>query len=320
MIKGNILLIAIAALVVGAAQAQSFKPPETRNAALRYWEAFALMQDQSMEPGKDLKSLTEIVNGATAWDEQLSPLVDQNMQAIQIMQRGTLLPECEWGVDYSAGSEAPMPQLAKARALARLNLLYGMRALARRDNAGTVTAFVAGIRYAQHLAQDGPIISILTATTVLRADFKIIEKAVASGQLDSQSKAKIYDAVHLLPKYGFDWAYSVRYEGFAEETALRQLAASSDPGALYQSWMGEPLPKAFVLPSVTDIMELHSYSNDVANAFEMPADAAQERLNSLKVKLKNASSIVQQVVPNFARLNDARKRLETEREALQQLK
>ena len=323
IIRRNLILLVIAtALAAPVAPAQSFKFPTTRNAALRYWEAFALMQDQPID--SSTKALMEkTLSGEAAWDEQrLGALVDQNKQAIQIMQRGTMLPECEWGEDYSAGAEAPMPQVPKARALNRLNLLYGIRALAQHDNASAVVAFIAGMRFAQHLSQDGSLVSTLTAKAALLNDFQIVERALASGQLDAQSKTRIHDALDSLPKDNFDWAYSVRVEGFAEETALKQLMASSDPGSLAQAWFGgKPLPNSLPLPSTSDIAGLRSYINDVANAFHLPPALTQERLDGLEAKRKNLNPLVLQTVPNFMRLHENRKQLQNEREILlQQLK
>jgi hypothetical protein len=308
-------------LAAAASQAQSFKLPVTRNAALRYWEAFAVMQDQPADAStKEL--IEKVLSGSAPWDEQrLGPLVEQNRSAIQIMQGGTRLPECEWGEDFSAGYQAPIPEVWKARALGRLNLLHGIRALAQHDVATATTAFVTGIRFAQHLSEDGPLVSILTADNLLLSDFQIVQRSVAGGQLDLQSKMKIYDAMRSLPKDTFAWAFNVRVEGLAEESALKGLIASANPGAFYQEWFGEALPQSAVLPSETDLSALRSYVDDVARAFEMPYEVTQERLNSLETKRKSLNPMLLRVVPNFSKSNDRRKQLESAREELsQQLK
>ena len=74
-------------------------PRQAQNAALRYWMAFALMQD----PHAD-KATTDLLESAAAgkasWDEaRLGPILDVNREAIQTMQRGTELPDCDWGLD-----------------------------------------------------------------------------------------------------------------------------------------------------------------------------------------------------------------------------
>jgi hypothetical protein len=326
VVERSILLIVLVLLTAGEAQAQSFKLPTTRNAALRYWEAFALMEDQPIDDSTR-ELLEKVLSGSAAWDEQrLGQLVNRNYVPIQIMQGGTLLPQCEWGNDYSGRSMgewvAPLPQVAKANVLGRLNLLYGMRALSQHDSTTAATTFIAGMHFAQHLSQDGPVISILTAKGLLLSDFQVNQKAITEGQLDSQSKMKIYEAVRSLPKDSFDWAYSVRFEGFAEETTIKELLSSPDPSAFLKSrFRLDSLPKSDALPSAADISELHSYTDEVAKAFQMPPDVTQERLNSLEAKRKSLNPIVQRTILNFFRLNDSRRQLETERQSLlQQLK
>ena len=50
------------------------------------------------------------------------------------MQRATMLPECDWGLEYSLGPHTPIPFVQNsARALGRLNTLYGIRLAAKGD-------------------------------------------------------------------------------------------------------------------------------------------------------------------------------------------
>src|SRR5271167_733793 len=102
---------------VTAAPAQQKLPLETRNAALRYWLAFADMQD----PPQDKNLLIGYVaSGDKPWDDtQLGPILDQNESAILRMQRATKLPECDWGLDYSEGPTGSIANAVKGRTLSR---------------------------------------------------------------------------------------------------------------------------------------------------------------------------------------------------------
>src|SRR6266404_9691056 len=79
-------------------------PAETKNAALRYWMAFAELHDTGADKSiADL--LGKTMSGEGAWDEtKLGPIVDVNMESIGIMQRAAKLPECDWGREYSPGT------------------------------------------------------------------------------------------------------------------------------------------------------------------------------------------------------------------------
>ena len=102
----KVMLVMVCLLSVNfLAQAQT-KRVETRNAALRYWLAFAEMQDQ---PGD--KNLAQLLDktaaGEAAWDEtNLGPILDKNEAAILALQRASKLPDCDWGLEYEQGSHA----------------------------------------------------------------------------------------------------------------------------------------------------------------------------------------------------------------------
>jgi hypothetical protein len=321
--------IAAVLLVSVAAHAQSINLPETRNAALRYWQAFALMQDPQ---DFDRALANKIMNGDSEWDEaRLGPLIDRNTTAIETMQQATLLPECDWGLDYSAALTAPNQHRSKGRALAELNLLYGIRALAKHDAARAAKAFAAGIRFAQHLGQDSTVIGILTASTFgLEMEYSVIDKLTDSGRLDSETKAELDEAIRSLPKFGgFQWAQAVRVDGFALEQELKhqaeQMKASRDPRATAKLLFHETPPESIsseallaLFPSTSDLQQFHSYIDDLANACELPADAARTRLDHLQATSGNLNPIAKTAIPNLVRFCLDRERLEEKGEALLQ--
>src|SRR5271157_2088041 len=97
-------LVVLATAVGVCGQMKS--PPETHNAALRYWMAFAEMKDPPSDKAtQDL--LVRTAAGETAWDEaKLGPILDANADAIAMFQRATKLPDCDWGIEYSQGPRA----------------------------------------------------------------------------------------------------------------------------------------------------------------------------------------------------------------------
>ncbi|HWF05381.1 MAG TPA: hypothetical protein VHA06_16970, partial [Candidatus Angelobacter sp.] len=125
MKRFSLLFIAILFLCSASAFAQPFTPPANKNAALRYWMAFAEMADRSADDAT-IKLMEDVLSGASAWDEQrLGPIVEENSAAVQTLQRGSELTECNWGLEYSRGAAMSIGHLPKARVLARLNALYG---------------------------------------------------------------------------------------------------------------------------------------------------------------------------------------------------
>src|SRR5262245_38476655 len=116
---GLVLLCAVWMALKGHGASQTTPGQRTENAALRYWMAFALMQDPPADkPTSDL--LENVASGKAPWSEaQLGPILDANRLAIQTLQRGTELSNCDWGLEYELGPEVPIAHLPRARVLAR---------------------------------------------------------------------------------------------------------------------------------------------------------------------------------------------------------
>jgi len=191
--------------VAGTAHAQSGVPPETRNAALRYWLAFADLQDPPTDKAT-AELLEKTAAGEAAWDEtKLGPILDKNETAIWRMQRATKLPECDWGLEYDLGPRASIAYVPKARVLARLNTLDGMRLAAKGDSQKAVETWLAGIRFSQHLTKGGSLIFSLVAKMGLTSNFRALTQAAQNGTLTDAQKKQIESVVRALPETGFDW-------------------------------------------------------------------------------------------------------------------
>ena len=296
--------------------AQEVAPPRTRNAALRYWMAFALLQDPPADKGTQAL-LENVAEGRVPWDEpRLGPLIDQNSGAILTMQRATHLPECNWGLEYDLGPEAPVPPLAKARVLARLNVLYGMRLAAKHDSAGAVEAWLAGLRFAQHLAQGGPLIGALAAKAALLADLGALTRAAQNGSLDAASVLRVKGAVKALPPYGFDWGQSTSIEFFAEQLAVKRLGRSPDPKLLFKQWFGGEAPASLAIPSPSILTQWHNLTDQAVEAFRRPSPGTRDRLAKIRRDIAALNPILDQITPSLTRVEEAREQVGMARQNL----
>src|SRR5260370_4995329 len=99
------------------ARAQAMFPPETDNAALRYWSALAEVQ----EPPDDEATrhlFGETTAGRVAWDEtKLGPILDSNRDALRTVQQGTKLPVCNWIRLPERGADSPLVWYASGAAV-----------------------------------------------------------------------------------------------------------------------------------------------------------------------------------------------------------
>jgi len=73
---------AIIVLCFSAGFAQQFTPPPNKNAALRYWMAFADLTDHSADQAT-VKLMEDVLNGSAPWDEQkLAQIVEEYREPI----------------------------------------------------------------------------------------------------------------------------------------------------------------------------------------------------------------------------------------------
>src|ERR1700751_1745971 len=111
----------------GGARAQARYLPESNNAALRYWAALVQMRDNPLGDEAKQKMLSALLRGQV-WDEvKEGPVLDAYAEAIQTMQRGTKLPECNWGLDFQLEDQNVVEMSMRARSLEQLNTALGIR-------------------------------------------------------------------------------------------------------------------------------------------------------------------------------------------------
>lgn len=312
--KPKTMTVAVAiALTLMSLTARAAAVPESRspNAALRYWMAFAMMQDFSAESDTN-RLLQEVAAGSAAWDDRLNPILDRNELAIRAMQRATRLQRCDWQLEYELGPATPIYHLSRARVLARLNVLYGVRAAARGDNAGAVEAWTAGVRFAVHLAQDESLFGMLTAKAALDADLRAIIRA--SPTLDSQSKAQLAKQLMTLPPYAFDWASAMRREADAGTVALKDMLKSSSRAELYQEWFGEPMPAGTSI-APQDLPAYRTFMDAVETAFGLPYEQTKDRLPKFDEQKAKLNPVVRRLLFSLNNVNESRRELAEQRQA-----
>ncbi len=149
----------VAAFVVGPAglQAQAEKKPDlSANAALQYWQAFAVLPEWEGEQEKAIE----------AWKSGPPPakvqeLLGADKPAIRAMHRGAKLPHCDWGLHYEDGPGLLLPQLHKSRILTR-HACLGARAHFEQSHPNeAIDDLLATLAFARHAGSEGTMISLL---------------------------------------------------------------------------------------------------------------------------------------------------------------
>ncbi len=89
------------------------------NAAMKYWQAFALLPALDHDQEKLLDQWNKIpLDGAAV------KLIDGSQASREYLLRGTRIASCDWSLDLDDGIFLRLPFLAKARMLARLTALH----------------------------------------------------------------------------------------------------------------------------------------------------------------------------------------------------
>jgi hypothetical protein len=309
----------LAALLLGtfSTAAQIKRPTETRNAALRYWLAFAEMQDPSADPELSLL-LKSTAAGEILWDEtKLGAILDKNESAIRRMQRATKLPECDWGVEYSDGPTASIAYAPKARVMASLNTLYGMRQSAKGDEQAAVQTWLAGIRFSQDIAKGGSLIFAIIGKLSLVPDLHAIAQAVQSGKLTQGQRQQIAQVVSALPESGFDWGSAEALERDAIELMLEEGKNRwQSPANAYTAIMGKDVPPNRAFPTTPERAAFHKFASSVVAAFQLPPEQTQRKLPALEQTLKSLNLFYAELVPSLSRANEARLEIAAARQQL----
>lgn len=260
-------ILLLTGLLAVLAVAQSAPPEQLgENAALRYWSAFAEMQDSAMatQPNSGLD------------DPRLKELFDKNKAALDTMYRGTMLPNCDWGIDYELGANAPVEYVRKALILGKLNALYVMYLETRGDTEGAVRAMVAGLRFSHDVANGGTLFATVAADGLLMDHLPMIPNIVHAGISPAQRLA-LQKAVTQLDPAGLDWQGAVKrelglYQGADHGLSAQGLAALVQITPLYVGAMSDPsvLPQLqnMIANAPLDLRKLMSNPQRVVDAEE----------------------------------------------------
>jgi hypothetical protein len=301
----------------GGVRAQAKFPPDSDNAALRYWTALTEMKNTIDENETTQKLLSATIKSEIPWDEnKLGPILEANAAAVQAMQRGAKLAECNWGLDYRLGVATPVQMVMRARGLEQLNTLEGISELAKGNGNAAVNTWLLGIRFSQDVGRGGPAILALVASTMLTETFQAITGQVKQGKLQQAQKQALYAAIKQLPGDGFDWGISWGIEYAIGNQFLEGLRKASDPRAVYKQFE-IPAPEGLP-PTQQDIDRYGQYMLAAQGALRRHPDIATALLNDLESRERSLPEVVQWLIPSPSGCNRARIKVLSGRDELLQ--
>src|SRR5262245_1686725 len=126
------------------------------NAAMQYWQAFSRLPTLDKDEEKLLADWATIPLDAAA-----QKLIDSSQSSMLYLRRGAALPRCDWCLEYNAAMGLPLPQLWKARDVARFASLHVRKELERGDKKSAQTDARAIMVLGRHARRDPILVSIL---------------------------------------------------------------------------------------------------------------------------------------------------------------
>jgi len=296
------LLATIMAILASAhtARAQAVFPPETDNAALRYWFALAEVQ----EPPDDEATrhlFGETITGRVAWDEaKLGPILDSNLDALRTMQRATKLPACNWGFDYRNGGTIPLWFGMRVRLLSHLNELQGIREMAHGDSRTAVDTWLAGVHFGQDVSRSGPMIAALIAHAIILDNLDPLRDSARQGKLNEEQKKELSVIVKAMPEDGFDWGVAWGVEFAIGDQFLQKSRAAGKP------------------ESDDKIRAYEECMLAAQAALREPPNEVKSRIDDLESKSLRLNKVARKWIPSIRQSNEARIRLATAHQELMQ--
>jgi hypothetical protein len=313
-----ISMILFCLTLVSTGCAQTKLPPETRNAALRYWLAFAELKDPPPNV-ETLELLEKTLKGQTPWDEQkLGGILDMNRESLGIFERANKLPDCEWGLEYGQNSSGSIAYVPRARVLARLNTLRGVREMAKGNSQGAVDAWLEGIHFSDQLTRGGSLIFGLVAKDTMIPNLQWLARETKDGRLNEAQKKEVWERLKALPEAGVDWGAIWGVEAAVVEQFMEKLRASPKAVAEYQAMTGETAVPGCIPPSQQEMKMFREYMEQAQDSLHAPQQEAKVRIEALEPKRKKLCVSEQNVIPNAQKTNEARQQLQAAKDALQQ--
>jgi hypothetical protein len=233
-------------IILGAAMAsssaaaqQNLKPAD--NAALRYWSAFAQIQDAGIteQQGREAHA---ILDGTAPYDDsKYKDIIEKNRPAVETMIRGAALPYCDWGMEWQMGPQAPVDYARKAGFLGRVNVFYAFHLLINGDKDGAVRALQAGLRFSHDVANGGTLFATVSAQSLIIAHLQAAAGFQKIAGLSATQRAALEKSIEQLGAEGLDWSGAMKREMEILPTHDAQEAAARDKiQALYVRLFSNP--------------------------------------------------------------------------------
>lgn len=176
----GILFIALAVAIV-ASPALAI-PPDPDNAALLYYQGFLTLAQLSDE-ARD--HIGDVARGEAPPDNQVREDVSKCAGAIEFAEAASKVPTCNWGVRYSQGFSALMPQMAQMRHLTFVLIADARILAADGQYKAAFQRCLMAETFARHVGDD-TLISYLVSRSIRGVAYKCMQDVMGRAAGDAK--------------------------------------------------------------------------------------------------------------------------------------
>jgi hypothetical protein len=166
------------------------------NAAVVYWQAFALLPEPLAEPGL-AKYEAAVANPAAPVTVDLEPIVAKFNDSLSELHRATRIAACDWNLDYEAGAECLLVHLDKARAISKAALLRARLEFAAGKADDAVADVIAVLKLARDCGSSPLMVSVLVGGVIEKSATEVLEANL--GRLAPHQRDRLAQSIEALP-------------------------------------------------------------------------------------------------------------------------
>jgi hypothetical protein len=155
-------------------------PPDPDNAALLYYQGFLSLPQLSQE---ERGHIGEVARGKVPPDDKVREHIAQSDGAIHFAEAGAKVPDCQWGVQFSEGFDALMPQMAQMRFMTFILVADARVSAADGDYRGALERCLVTETFACHIGDD-TLISYLVTISVRAMAYKCMQEVITQAADD----------------------------------------------------------------------------------------------------------------------------------------
>lgn len=285
----------------GSAGGSPINPADTsNNAALQYWQAFVLL------PALDKEQEKLIEEWATVpLDEAAQKLIEDSRTSLMYLHRGAKHQQCDWGFDYKDGISLLLPNLTKARTLARLAALRARYHFERGNFGAARDDATAMMALARHVGRDPIMICLLVRYAIENMVIDLVAPYVPDIKAPYSPAKATFDA---LPASSNIRQVLPTEKEFMAKYIMRELrkVEQAKPGSwrdLWKNMLGAEAPDS--IKNVASLDEAVKMVEDLLPVYDelerlaaLPRDEFEKQYPPYKEKTKAAQPLAGLLLPS----------------------